>query len=174
MRDRLSLCLCGVLLTGCVSVGNPSLADETVVAQIKVGETTKDQVASLLGEPSHKRSFLYLDHTREWWSYTYSSYMGNPWGYVPLYGLFIYGIGTADTRRELNIFYSPEGVVATLSHMTTSYDLSGPYKSSKVTSVTKIDTIPSGFGNSVHFEDRVDSRTAAAGGTTSGTMQPGP
>ncbi len=157
-NKRLSPCLCWLLLAGCVSVGNSSLADEAVVAQIKVGETTKDQVASLLGEPSYKRSSLHMDQVREWWSYTHSSSVVNPLSYILLYGLFINGIGTADTQRDLNIFYSPEGVVATLSQKTTSYDLSGPYTSSKVTSVTKIDTRPSGLGKSVRFEDRVGYR----------------
>ncbi len=159
MRVRLSLCLCGLLLTGCISYGNPNLADESVVGQIKAGETTKEQVAALLGEPLHRRSSTTIGDrpgdAREWWSYSYSSSVVNPLKYVLLYGLFINGIGTPDTRRELNIFYSPEGVVATVSHVTTDYDLSGPYLSSQVTSTTKIDILPSGFGDPVRFEDQV-------------------
>lgn len=162
MTNRLSLCLCGLLLTGCISYGNPNLADDALMAKIKAGETTKDQVATLLGEPSHRRSSVSVGDrpgdAREWWSYSYSSSVVNPLKYVLLYGLFVNGIGTPDTRRELDIFYSPEGVVATVSHVTTDYDLSGPYRSSKVTSTTKIEIHPSGFGDPVRFEDKVGSR----------------
>jgi len=154
MKSQLVLILCGLLLAGCISIGDERLADEALVAQIKVG-ATREQVASLLGKPSHVRSSVSMGYTREWWSYKYSSSVVNPLEYFLLYGLFINGVGTPDIQRELDIFYSPEGIVTTLSHVTTSYDLSGPYSTSKVASITKIETLPSGFGNPVHFEDRV-------------------
>lgn len=158
MKSRLGLCLCGLLLTGCISIGNPLLAEESVVAQIKVGQTTKGQVVSLLGEPAQMRSSVSMGHTHEWWRYSYSSSLVNPLKYVLLYGLFVNGIGTPDTQRVLDVFYSPEGTVETLSLMTTSYDLSGPYWPSKVTSTTRIDMLPSGFGNPIRFEDKVGDR----------------
>jgi len=155
MKNRLILCLGLVFLTGCISIGNERLADDALVAKIKAGETTKDQVASLLGEPSLKRSSVLMGATYEWWSYTYSSYMGNPWSYVLPYEFFVNGIGTPDVLRELNVFYGPDGTVATRSLVTTSYELSGPYSWSKVASTAKVETLPSGFGNPVRFEDKV-------------------
>jgi outer membrane protein assembly factor BamE (lipoprotein component of BamABCDE complex) len=155
MKNRLILCLGLVFLTGCISIGNERLADDALVAKIKAGETTKDQVASLLGEPARKRSSISMGYTHEWWSYTYSSYMGNPWSYVLPYEFFVNGIGTPDVQRELDIFYGPDGTVTTRSLVTTSYELSGPYSWSKVASTAKVESLPSGLGTPVQFEDKV-------------------
>jgi outer membrane protein assembly factor BamE (lipoprotein component of BamABCDE complex) len=155
MKNRLILCLGLVFLTGCISIGNERLADDALVAKIKAGETTKDQVASLLGEPARKRSSISMGYTHEWWSYTYSSYMGNPWSYVLPYEFFVNGIGTPDVQRELDIFYGPDGTVTTRSLVTTSYELSGPYSWSKVESTAKVEALPSGLGTPVQFEDKV-------------------
>jgi outer membrane protein assembly factor BamE (lipoprotein component of BamABCDE complex) len=45
------LALVGIL-TGCATAGNPSIKSEERLSKIKIGETTKDEVRQLLGEPT--------------------------------------------------------------------------------------------------------------------------
>jgi len=40
------------LFTSCVTSGNPSVAREDLIAQIKIGETTKEDVRRLSGQPT--------------------------------------------------------------------------------------------------------------------------
>jgi len=86
MRLQLSAVFTGMLLAGCVSVGNERLLDETTVAQIKAGETTKAQVTVLLGEPTYQRSTQVSGYTYEWWSYKVATSTINPLEYLLLVG----------------------------------------------------------------------------------------
>jgi outer membrane protein assembly factor BamE (lipoprotein component of BamABCDE complex) len=114
------------LLAGCLSWGNAKLDDESVLAEIKTGQTTKQEVASLLGEPMEKRTPPAGGRGPEWWSYSYSQSTVNPLEYLLLYGFWVNGVGTPDTRHTLDVFFAPDGTVITLSHMVTNYDLGGP------------------------------------------------
>ena len=77
--QRLSLGLCWLLLGGCVSFGNAGLADREAMTQIKAGETTREQVIALLGEPDSKRVIDLSGATFERWSYRRSSSIINIW-----------------------------------------------------------------------------------------------
>lgn len=77
-----------LLLSGCVSIGNSDLASDQTMANIQVGETTRQQVMNLLGEPDGQMLIEMGGSTREWWSYTHASAVINPIDFILLYGLF--------------------------------------------------------------------------------------
>lgn len=150
------LCL---LLAGCVSTGNSDLASDQTMTQIKVGETTKQQVVSLLGDPDRQHAIEVAGTTREWWSYTYASATINPIDYILLYGLFFNGIGLYDTRYDVGVFFDHRGVVSSLSRMKTDYDMGRPFASLQVLSVSqKTLGFPDVTKEPLHFEDRMEFR----------------
>jgi hypothetical protein len=156
MDTRLSPVLCGLALAGCISTGNPKLSDESVLAQIKAGQTTKEEVASLLGDPPEKRVPPAGGRASEWWSYSYSDSTVNPLEYILIYGLFINGIGTPDTRHVLDVFYGSDGVVTTVAHMKTDYDLGGPMSPIRVMSTNTISISQGPTRSMARFEDKMD------------------
>jgi outer membrane protein assembly factor BamE (lipoprotein component of BamABCDE complex) len=44
-----------MVISGCIAMGDKSALDESKKSQIKVG-MTKQEVVSIMGEPSHKRT----------------------------------------------------------------------------------------------------------------------
>ncbi len=50
-----------------------SLRESELLANIQVGETTRQQVMNLLGEPDSQLTIEVAGSIREWWSYTYAS-----------------------------------------------------------------------------------------------------
>ena len=137
MKLQLSAVFTGMLLTGCVSVGNELLLNETTVAQIKAGETTKAQVTALLGEPTYQRSTQISGYTYEWWSYKVSTSTINPLEYILLVGFFFNGIGLPDERRDLHLSINPDGIVTGLHQQVTAYDMGGLFSPLSVTSRTR-------------------------------------
>jgi outer membrane protein assembly factor BamE (lipoprotein component of BamABCDE complex) len=149
--------LCGLLvagLAGCISIGHSNLADQEVMDQIKVGETTKDQVAALLGEPDYRRTIALSGTNNERWRYRYRTSTVNPLDYILLYGFFFNGIGTADTEYNLNVFYNTNGVITTKQLSTTTYDMGTPLTPMTVTTSVSTDSQPGGTGRPVHWEDK--------------------
>jgi len=137
MKLKLSVALAGMLLGGCLSFGNEMLLDETTVAQIKAGETTKAQVTALLGEPTYQRSTQVFGYTYEWWSYKVTTSTINPLEYILLVGFFFNGIGLPDERRDLHLSINPDGIVTGLHQQVTAYDMGGLFSPLSVTSRTK-------------------------------------
>lgn len=146
-----------LLLVGCVSIGNSEVASETTIAQIKVGETTKQQVTALLGDPMTRRSTDMAGSTQEWWAYSYSSSTINPLEYIFLYGFFVNGIGLPDTRHDLHLFFDHKHTVRGVSRLTTSYDMGGPLRPLRVTStaVTTLGYVGRSEGP-VQFKDKME------------------
>jgi outer membrane protein assembly factor BamE (lipoprotein component of BamABCDE complex) len=158
MTGRSGLSLLSVLLAGCVSIGNSDVAREQTMSQIQVGETTRQQVMNLLGDPDSRMTIDVAGFTREWWLYTYESAVINPLDYMLLYGLFFNGIGLYDTRYDVGVFFDHRGVVNSLSQTRTDFDMGRPFTSLQVLSVTN-KTIGSGLAQkAVHFEDRMEYR----------------
>lgn len=153
----ISLGLCWLLLGGCVSFGNAGLADRDKMAQVKAGETTREQVAALLGEPDSKREISLSGATFERWSYRRSSSLINIWEYIPVpfYGLFFHGLGTPDVQHNLDVFYGPTGVVTTRFYTETSYETGGLFTPMTLTTNTSVESLPGGMGNPVRWEDQV-------------------
>jgi hypothetical protein len=147
------------LLSGCVSIGNAELASDQTMANIHVGETTKEQVMHVLGEPDSQISIEIRGSSREWWSYTYASAVINPIDYIFLYGLLFNGIGLYDTRYDLGVFFDSKGIVSSLSRVKTDYDMGRPFQSLHVSSASnKTMGLSALVKQSIHFEDRMEFR----------------
>lgn len=147
------------VLSGCVSVGNSHVANDETMANIHVGETTRNQVTNLLGEPESRISVDIGGSTREWWSYTYASAVINPIEYILLYGLFFNGIGMYDTRYDVGVFFDHRGVVRTLSRLKSDYEMGSPFASLHVSSVSNKTTgSPEPAKRSIHYEDKMEFR----------------
>jgi hypothetical protein len=148
-----------VVLSGCVSVGNSRVASDQIMADIHVGETTRDQVKNLLGEPDSQISVDIGGSTREWWSYTYASAVINPIEYLLLYGLFFNGIGMFDTRYDVGVFFDHHEVVRSLSRVKSDYDMGSPFAPLRVSSVSNKTTgSPEPGRQSIHYEDTIEFR----------------
>ena len=146
-----------LVLSGCLSIGHSELASDQTMAGIRVGETTREQVMDVLGEPDSHMLIDIRGSRREWWSYTYASAVVNPIDYILLYGLLFNGIGMYDTRYDVGVFFDHRGIVSSLSTLKTDYEMGGPFASLHVASVSD-KTI--GFSEpakqSVHYEDRME------------------
>jgi hypothetical protein len=152
------LMLLYLLVSGCASIGNSDLAIEPTMLNIQVGETTRQQVMNLLGEPNSQMTVEVAGSLREWWSYTYESAVINPIDYILLYGLFFNGIGLYDTRYDVGVFFDHRGVVSSLSRTKTDFDMGRPFAPLNVRSVIS-KTIGSGLAQrAVHFEDTMEYR----------------
>jgi hypothetical protein len=146
-------------ITGCLSVGQSKLAEGPTIQQIKVWETTREQVIALLGEPASRRAIEMGGANREWWAYDYTTSVINPLDYIFLYGLWMNGIGTPDQRYDLSLFFDHRGVVSGYSHTKADYDLGRPFTTMQVTSDSNKSTgwsPPS--SRTVQFEDKLDFR----------------
>lgn len=131
-----SIFLFGMGLAGCISTGDARLFNDATVAQIKPGETTKGQVIALLGEPTYQREATMSGHAYEWWGYAAEQSTVNPLDYLLLVGLFFNGIGTPDDRRDLHLFFDPDGVLTHVHQQMTAYETGGLWSSLNVTSKT--------------------------------------
>ncbi len=142
-------------LAGCVSIGHVDLADDQIMAQIKVGESTMQQVAGLLGEPDSRHVMELGGAKREWWSYSYASAIINPLDYLLIYGLFFNGIGLYDTRYDLGLFFDHRDVVSSLSRTKTDYDLGRPFAAGLITNFSdKTLGAPEPAKAPMRFDDR--------------------
>ena len=149
--------LAGLLLAGCVSVGTSKLADQETLAQIKVGQTTRQQVLALLGEPLDYRRIEYAGSIREWWAYELASSTINPFEYLFIYGFWTNGVGLFDTRHDLHVFFDAGGIVRSFSLQTTSYDMGSPISALHVTSMATRTMVYGGRTDKpVSFTDRME------------------
>ena len=148
-----------LLLTGCVWTGNSNLASDQTMAQIKVGETTRQQVMSLLGDPDSQMTVELRGSTREWWSYSYAFATINPIDYILLYGFFFNGIGLYDSRYDVGVFFDHRGVVSSLSRMKADYDMGRPFALLQVSSIAnRTMGFPDVGKEPVLFEDKIEVR----------------
>jgi hypothetical protein len=151
--------LCAVLTAGCVSVGTDALRDEQTLAQIKVGETTKEQVLALLGPPSEARVSTLRGTSHEWWGYTQAESVINPLEYLLLVGLFFNGFGLHDTERSLHVSFDPDGKVSSLTRLTTDYDMGGMFSPLEVTSRSaSLLVLPDRREAPISYESRMEAR----------------
>lgn len=112
------------LLSGCASSGNPTIRDETVTAQIKIGTTTKEEVQKLLGKPTSigRGSGNLLLSTGlpvapqmnyEIWNYTHINVETSPAAFIPIIGLFF--MGATASSASVTIHFDENGIVKYLS-----------------------------------------------------------
>jgi len=112
MKSRLIITasiILGLCLSGCASGGNKALKDETaqsVSSKIVHGQTTKDQVRSMYGDPMETS---YTDSGNEIWKYHFTKAQMTASSFIPVVSLF--ASGTKGKKKELVIFFDQSGVV---------------------------------------------------------------
>lgn len=141
MRKSIQGTLGGVLLwqclmlAGCVSSGNPSIANQTLVDQIKLDISTKEDVKRILGPPdSMSRSSTSSSQfpglpamatlaNVEAWNYTHIDVDVDGATFIPIVGLFAGG-ATANIN-SLMVMFDDKGVVRHITY-SQSQGQSGP------------------------------------------------
>jgi outer membrane protein assembly factor BamE (lipoprotein component of BamABCDE complex) len=157
MKRGLIVSLGALVLTGCVSLGNDHLFDDATVSKITAGETTKQQVEALLGEPSQRRISQASGSPHEWWAYSAERSTINPLEYVLLVGFLINGLGAPDERRDLLVAFNPDGIVTSLHQQTTAYDMGWPFTPLNVSSNSNTNVARQGMtGEAVRYQDKLN------------------
>ena len=111
-----------VLLSGCASVGNESIADatyESVSAQLTKGKTRQPQVRELYGDPV-KTSFT--DSGNEIWEYDFSRMHSKPTNFIPYVSLI--HSGAEGDKKSLVIFFDRSKVVQQYTISSSKVDVS--------------------------------------------------
>jgi outer membrane protein assembly factor BamE (lipoprotein component of BamABCDE complex) len=148
--------LLSLVLSACVSTGHSELASDETMAHVQVGETTKQEIMVLLGQPDGQLTTEMTGFTREWWSYSYASAVIDPLDYMLLYGLWFNGIGMYDTRYDVAMVFDHRGVLSSLSRTKTDYDMGRPFASGQVSSVSsKTIGFPEAGKQPMTFEDKL-------------------
>jgi hypothetical protein len=111
-----------VLLGGCASVGNESIADatsESVSAQLVKGRTTQENVRGLYGDPA-KTTFT--DTGNEIWEYDFSRMHSKPTNFIPYVNLI--HSGAEGDKKSLVIFFDKSKVVRQYTISSSKVDVS--------------------------------------------------
>lgn len=105
-------------LMGCVSSGNETITDKNVVAKIKRGTTTKQDILQMFGEPGSKDQGRGEAGETEIWNYNYLRKEANPWAFVPLVNIGVYYTGNVTTKKEysLAVNFDQRGIVRSTSY----------------------------------------------------------
>ena len=124
MSSRICLAagLSFVLLSGCASVGNQSIADatpESVSAQLIKGKTTQENVRGIYGDPA-KTAFT--DSGNETWEYDFSRMHSKPTNFIPYVNLI--HSGAEGDKKSLVIFFDKSKVVRQYTISSSKVDVS--------------------------------------------------
>ena len=105
---------------GCVTSGNPAVKNQDLVTQIKLGQTTKEDVRRLFGQPTvmSRHSGTPFPAVTGWstsssnyeiWNYTYANTGVHPATFIPIVGLFA---GSATSKMsQLTLTFDEQGIV---------------------------------------------------------------
>jgi len=126
MRATVMAALVG-LFSACATSGNPAVLDQTIVSQIKLGQSTKDDVRRLLGEPTHTSLTQIANHQNEVWAYGFARHETNPLIYVPVVGLFVMAFGGWGEHESgsVAVSFGEDGIVRSLSKHQANLALGG-------------------------------------------------
>ena len=108
------------LVAGCASTGNKVLKDETasgVAQKIIKGQTTKDQVRAIYGDPM---STSFTDSGKEIWRYEFVKTHAKATNFIPLVSMF--NSGAKGTKKELVVMFDDNGVVKNFSMSSSKVD----------------------------------------------------
>jgi hypothetical protein len=111
-----------VLLSGCASVGNESIADatpESVSGQLVKGRTSQQRVREVYGDPV-KTSFT--DSGNEIWEYDFSRMHAKPTNFIPYVSLI--HSGAEGDKKSLVIFFDRSKVVQQYTISSSKVDIS--------------------------------------------------
>lgn len=114
--------LAWVLLSGCASVGNESIADatpESVSGQLIKGRTTQQRVRQVYGDPV-KTSFT--DSGNEIWEYDFSRMHAKPTNFIPYVSLI--HSGAEGDKKSLVVFFDRSKIVQQYTISSSKVDVS--------------------------------------------------
>jgi hypothetical protein len=121
-RNCVAAGLSFVLLGGCASVGNESIADatpETVSAQLVKGRTSQQRVREIYGDPV-KTSFT--DSGNEIWEYDFARMHSKPTNFIPYVNLI--HSGAEGDKKSLVIFFDRSKLVQQYTISSSKVDVS--------------------------------------------------
>ena len=118
IRQRIylsAMILIPIFLYGCAyNMGNKQITDKSLISQIKIGETNKEKVRSLLGDPMN----VTFTDDKETWTYVYQKTNIRATSFIPLVGLFA---GGHDTKmNNLTIVFREDGIVKSVGSGSTT------------------------------------------------------
>ena len=114
-----------LLVSGCVSSGNPSVVDQDRISQIKLNTSTKEDVKRILGQPNgiSRQSGSYsafpglpastLMTNVEAWSYTHINVDVDAATFIPIVGLF--AGGATSNINTFTVVFDEQGIVRHIS-----------------------------------------------------------
>jgi hypothetical protein len=114
--------LSSVLLSGCASSGNQSIADathESVSAELIKGKSTQENVRGLYGDPS---TTSFTDSGNEIWEYDFSRMHSKPTNFIPYVNLI--HSGAEGDKKSLVIFFDRSKVVRQYTISSSKVDIS--------------------------------------------------
>jgi len=97
------------LLSGCATVGNDKLKDESkqsIAAKITNGKTTMSEVRAMLGTPMNTN---YTDGGLEIWTYEITHMSADATSYIPVVSMF--AGSSSGTKKELVILFDENETV---------------------------------------------------------------
>lgn len=124
---RTSLLLIVVLTAGCATSGNPAVLDQTIVSQIKIGQSTKEDVRRLFGNPTTISNTQFNNFQSEVWAYGYAKHETNPLIYVPIIGLFAIATGGYGEMESgsVAVGFDKNGIVQSVSKYKSEINMGG-------------------------------------------------
>jgi len=111
-----------VLLGGCASSGNQSIADathESVSAELIKGRSTQADVRALYGDPS---TTSFTDSGNEIWEYDFTRMHSKPTNFIPYVNLI--HSGAEGDKKSLVIFFDRSKVVRQYTISSSKVDIS--------------------------------------------------
>jgi len=116
----LALVFLSAAFNACATSGNPAVENQDLVAQIKLGQTTREDVRRLFGQPTvmSRHSGTPFPAMTGWpisssnyeiWNYTYANTEVHPATFIPIVGLFA---GSATSKMsQLTLTFDELGIV---------------------------------------------------------------
>jgi len=104
-----------------VSSGNPTATREDLISQVKIGETTKEEIRQMFGQPTvmsrHSGGLGFYPglagvsstNTIEIWNYTHMNVDTSPVTFIPIVGLF--AGGSTSTMSQVTFTFDDKGIV---------------------------------------------------------------
>ena len=93
-----------LFLSGCASVGNQKIMDSNFMKSLQIGETTKDEVKTLLGEPQN----IGIDqYGKDVWRYAGQEKSVNAASFIPLVDIAAGRQSTVD--RTVDLYFEKDG-----------------------------------------------------------------
>jgi len=158
--NRISILLASLLLTACATSGNPAVLDQTIVSQIKIGQSTKEDVKRLFGEPNHTSITQVLNQQTEVWAYGYAKHETNPLLYVPVVGLFVLAAGRWGEHESgsVAVSFDKDGIVRSMSKYKSGVTMGG--LATPTTIQTQSSTQSGTSTDPVRFQSQTNSNTS--------------